>query len=550
MGKSKTSQTQTQEQNINQSLDPGQSAQWQNLINTIVGSGYTPYQGQRVANPTANQVAAWQQAGQIGGLGQEQLQAASQAAMNATGYSPQQVSAGQIQGPGAFQGAQAGQVGPIQQVQAQNVNTANTAGQAGGVYGQLRGNIRDVAAGQFGNLSPYMNEYNNQVVNTALGDVERARQMATNQTGDAAAAAGAFGGSRHGVAEAQTNEAYARQSARTAADLRARGFDTAAALQQSDLARSLQAQGMNQGADAGLLEQAFGQTNQNALANQGANLQAGLANQSADLARGQTNAQLGTQASIANMQGRLQNAGLDQNAQMANQDAALRAALANQGAGLTANGQALQGAGLLGNLGAQAQSMGINGMNALGWAGGQEYGIQQAGLDANYQNYLNQQGFDQQRIQNWLGALNAQPSLVNTSMTGSTTQTQERDRFSQLLGAGLAIGGTLLGGPVGGAVGSAIGGAVGGGSGGNMGAAFNAQPYNGFSNSVPQFSPSQSVAPAIGGMIGGAGAMGGPGNQNLNSGPSINPFTYNPKGQQAATGSTLFNGPMMNWMGG
>lgn len=541
MGKSKTSQTQTQEQNISQSLDPFQQGQWQDLINSIRGSGYTPYTGQRVANPTANQRAAWDMAGQIGGLGQDQLAAATQAAQAATGYSPQQVSAGTVNAPGAFQGAQAGQVGPIADVQAQNVNTGQTAGQTSDVYGQLRGNVRDVNAGMFGNLSPYMNEYNNQVVNTALGDVERSRQMATNQTGDAATAAGAFGGSRHGVAEAQTNEAYARQSARTAADLRARGFDTAAALQQQDLNRSMQAQGMNQGADANLLGQAFGVSNQNALANQSANMQAGLANQSAALARGQTNAQLGTQAGIANMQGRLQHAGLDQRAQMANQDANLRAALANQGAGLQANAQSIQGAGLLGSLGQQAQNMGMNGMNALGWAGGQEWNQQQAGLDANYQGYLNEQGWNQQRMQNWLGALAAQPNLVNTSMTGSTTQTQERDRWSQLLGAGLAGAGLLLGGPAGGAVGSAIGGAVaGGGGGGNMGAAFNSGPYTGFSDGVTaQFG--QMTAPSLGGMTT-QSLSGGIGNGNLNQGPAFDPYTYNPKGQQGGQQPMMLNG--------
>lgn len=510
-------------------LPDWQQNQWGALFNRLGSQNYNPYTGQRVADPNANQLAAWNQAGMIGGLGQDQLNAATSAAMQAAGYSPQQVQAQQIQAAsaGPFQGASAGRVGPVQQVNAQNVNTANTASDTAGIYGGLRGNVRDVSAGQFGNLSPYMNQYNSQVVDSALGDVERARQMAVNSTGDAAAAAGAFGGSRHGIAEGVTNEAYARESARTAADLRARGFDTAAALQQQDLNRSLQAQGMNQGADAGLLGQAFGTTNQNALANQSANLQAGMANQSANLAQGQTNAQLATQASIANMQGRTQNnqfnANLAQNAALANQGANLQAGMANQNAGLVANGQTIQGAGLLGNLGAQAQNMGINGMNALGWAGGQQFGIEQAGLDADYEGYLNKQGWEQQHNQDWTAALGSMPALVGQTTNQTTTgfQSEKPDRWGQAIGAGTALYG--------------FGQDQGwwGGGGQNGGNGFGPGGFTGGTNLGPQY--------------GGPGSQFGqqsvPGGFNISQQPG-GAQTYNSAGPQG--GQSLFTGGGMN----
>ena len=88
-------------------------------------------------------------------------------------------------------------------------------------------------AGQ--DLSAYTNPYENQVVNQALGDIERSRQMAQNQGGAAATQAGAFGGSRHGIAEAETNRNYMDQAARTASNLRQAGFQNAQSLAGQDV---------------------------------------------------------------------------------------------------------------------------------------------------------------------------------------------------------------------------------------------------------------------------------------------------------------------------
>ena len=49
--------------------------------------------------------------------------------------------------------------------------------------------------------------FTNYVTDRTLSDLERQRQMQQNEIGAQASRAGAFGGSRHGVAEALTNEA-------------------------------------------------------------------------------------------------------------------------------------------------------------------------------------------------------------------------------------------------------------------------------------------------------------------------------------------------------
>jgi len=61
--------------------------------------------------------------------------------------------------------------------------------------------------------------FTNYVTDRTLADLERQRQMQQNQIGAQASSAGAYGGSRHGVAEALTNEAFARQGADTFGNL-------------------------------------------------------------------------------------------------------------------------------------------------------------------------------------------------------------------------------------------------------------------------------------------------------------------------------------------
>jgi hypothetical protein len=143
----------------------------------------------------------------------------------------------------------------------QNIYDASAAGLAGAgattgaAMGFNPGSLQDA------NIGAYQNPYTDQVVNTGLGDIERSRQMAINDTGAAASAAGAFGGSRHGVAESLTNEGFARQAGQFAGQQRQAGFNNAQQGAMFDIGNRMGANAQRlQAANqlAGMAGQAFG----------------------------------------------------------------------------------------------------------------------------------------------------------------------------------------------------------------------------------------------------------------------------------------------------
>ena len=101
------------------------------------------------------------------------------------------------------------------------------------------------ATGQ-GNIASYMNPYTQLVRENALADLESSRQAAIRQTGERAAQARAFGGSRQGVAEALTNLGFAKQAGTLGTQLNEQAFNQAVQLQAADLARQQAAQAANQ----------------------------------------------------------------------------------------------------------------------------------------------------------------------------------------------------------------------------------------------------------------------------------------------------------------
>jgi len=114
------------------------------------------------------------------------------------------------------------------------------------------GTTPSVQAGQLAStdISQYQNPYTQQVIDTSMADLERQRQMQMNQLGAQASSAGAFGGSRQGVAESLTNEAFARQGGQLAANLRQAGFNQAQQMAQQDIGTRMQAGLANQGVAA------------------------------------------------------------------------------------------------------------------------------------------------------------------------------------------------------------------------------------------------------------------------------------------------------------
>ena len=274
------------------------------------------------------------------------LQQAGQTFAQGTQYQPQQIT------PTGFQAAQTGQVAPLQ--------------------------AQQVQAGQLGttSLSPYMNPYESQVVGQALSDLERSRQMQQNLLGAQATQARAFGGSRQGIAEAETNRAFAEQAARTAGQLRQAGFGQAQAAAQQDIASRMQA----------------------AIANQQAGLQAGM-----------TSAQLQQQANLQNQQAQQQAAqfGAQQGmtAQQLNQMAGLQGAQQRMGAAGQLAGLAGTGYNIYKDIGA-----------TMAQQGAQQRALEQALYDQAMQQY---QGF--------MGAPAASAGMLTGALpnirTGEMTQT-------------------------------------------------------------------------------------------------------------------------------
>lgn len=227
---------------------------------------------------------------------------------------------------------------------------------------------QQVAAQQaVGGIQTYMNPYTQQVIDLAGQDIERQRQMTQNQLGAQAQAAGAFGGSRQGVAEAMTNSEFARQMAETTAGLRQQGFQTALGASQQDVANQMAAAFANQ--DAFGRAQEFGQAT---------GLTAQRANQDA-FGRSQEFGQ-----------------GLTLDAQRANQQAAQQAAQLR-----------LQGSSQLGGFGQTGFNMGQGIIGMQQDFGRQQQMMNQGLLDASRAQYGGFTGAPQNALATRIGAAGA-----------------------------------------------------------------------------------------------------------------------------------------------
>jgi len=137
---------------------------------------------------------------------------------------------------------------PLQQqmigLTGQNVGATNPAFQQAG---QTAGQVAGYTPQNFlsGDLSGYMNPYLENVEQAALGNMDQAYKQTLNTIGDRAINAGAFGGSRQGVAEGVAAAENARQMGDLSAQIRAQGFGQAAGMMQSDMDRAMQGQQLN-----------------------------------------------------------------------------------------------------------------------------------------------------------------------------------------------------------------------------------------------------------------------------------------------------------------
>ncbi len=121
------------------------------------------------------------------------------------------------------------------------------------LYARATGVTSDVAGYQptsflNANLQGYMNPFTQNIEDRAIDAANRSLRMSTNRIGDQARAAGAFGGSRQGIAEGVAASEAATGIGDLSARLRADAFNQAASQFGADQARAAQAAQLRMGA--------------------------------------------------------------------------------------------------------------------------------------------------------------------------------------------------------------------------------------------------------------------------------------------------------------
>ena len=360
---------------------------------------------------------------------------------------PQAVQAQNIQGPALNSlSMQAARDVQGQQVNAPTMNAAQTNYNPNLQNFQMQGpqavqsqNFDTNAAQQ------YMNPYLKQALDPQIAEAQRQAAIQQTQLAGQAVGAGAFGGSRFALQQAEANRNLGTNLANITGQGYNQAFNQAAQQFQTDQARQLQAQQANQQAGlatgqqnlaANLQTQQLGtQTGlQSALANLNNQQQANVQNQATQFQAAGMNAQQAMQAALANQQtqqqANLQNlsAGLQtqglqaqtgMQAQQANQQANLQANLANQQAGLTTGQQNL-------NANLQTQQLGT------------QTGLQQSLANLNAQQQTNVQNAANQLQAQGMSAQQALQAALANQQAGLTTGQQNlaANLQTQQLGSG------------------------------------------------------------------------------------------------------------------
>jgi len=251
-----------------------------------------------------------------------------------------------------------------------------------------------------GSMEQYMSPYYQGVVDVQQREAERQADIANTQRNAQAVQAGAFGGSRQGIQNAEAERNLAQQKG----DIQAKGlqaaYEQAQGLYGTEASRALQA----------------------AQANQQAGLQAGGQNLNALLGVQQGATSQGLQAQLANQQTNL-------TAQQQNE--ASRQFGANLG--LQALQSQIQSANALSGIGQQqsAQEQAI--VNAQNAAGAQRQAAEQQKMATAYQDFLSQQQYPYQQNSYMMEMLKGTPQQTTQSIYQAPP-----NMASQAAGLGLA----------------------------------------------------------------------------------------------------------------
>ena len=195
MGKSRTT---TQQSTSKNEIDPDQKKIYLDNYaeaQRIADKPYEAYTGRTLAGFTPDQLAGFDEARRIAtsNTGGAALETAMDATRRATGYSPATITGGR----------------------------------------------------SIDGVSDYMNPYLREVASNAMTDLMRTRDIQRVTDEDAAIRAKAYGGSRHGVADAETTRAFYDRAGKTLTDIYSGGYDRALAAANTDIDRSVGVQKAN-----------------------------------------------------------------------------------------------------------------------------------------------------------------------------------------------------------------------------------------------------------------------------------------------------------------
>jgi hypothetical protein len=245
----------------------------------------------------------------------------------------------------------------------------------------------------------YMNPYLSQALEPTLREIRRQNDIAAQRDMARATAAGAFGGGRHGIIDAERE----RNTQQLIADTIARGYSgayqSASERVAADQARELQAAQGNQ---------QFG--NQARFRNQDAANQFALAN----MAAGNEMARFNT--------------GLRQQSTLANLDAIMRQ-----------REQAIAAARTGSDVAQAGQAMNLRDIQALMGIGERQQASDQANMNLAYEDFLREQNYPQEQLNLLLSALQGTPYGRTTYGPGPSAGGQGIGALLALLGGGMRL---------------------------------------------------------------------------------------------------------------
>lgn len=278
---------------------------------------------------------------------------------------------------------------------------------------------------QQGTAEQYMSPYMQNVLDVQRREAIRGAKQGQLAQDLGAARQGTYGGSRQLLASMERERNLGQQLN----DIEATGMQQAYqnAQQQYNTEQGLGQQANIQNLQAALQTQGLGAQygTQMALANLSNEQQAMVQNQAAILQTQGLNAQQAMQAALANQQyGMDAQKAAEQSRQFGAQQGLAALTQANQSAQTLANIGQMQGQADLARLGQQQTTA------------AQRQALNQQYLDTAYQDFLRQQGYPMEQLQQFSSLLRGVPVTPSTQAT-ATTMAQQPSLASQIMGTGL-----------------------------------------------------------------------------------------------------------------